>query len=168
MVASIRRFHMNAVLRDCGREFIVASERAQINEIGTPPVIGHGGESARRASARSSRCNGRRKARTFSCRPAVRPSTAPSSAFSKNGTRDWQPMTPVSEQRPQPPEEHPTVFHALLQNRRKTYCRRPQPFFSEPALAAASKSRRNFASSAGSMSEMAQYSVPPSRQTSTE
>jgi hypothetical protein len=22
-------------------------------------------------------------------------------------------MTPVSEQRPQPPEEHPTVFHAL-------------------------------------------------------
>jgi hypothetical protein len=26
------------------------------------------------------------------------------------------------------------------QSRRKTYCRRPQPFFSEPALAAASKS----------------------------
>jgi hypothetical protein len=27
-----------------------------------------------------------------------------------------------------------------LQSRQKTYCRRPQPFFSEPALAAASKS----------------------------
>jgi hypothetical protein len=27
-----------------------------------------------------------------------------------------------------------------LQSRRKTYCRRPQPFFSEPAFAAASKS----------------------------